>query len=220
VEKANWDKLVARLQKQGHIKTPQLARAFHAIPRVRFLPFDTQKYASLDMPVQIGFAQTVLAPRMVALMSEALALQVGSKVLEVGAGSGWQASMMAEVVAPYDAPRSEWGHVYTFEVQPALAETARRNILTAGYGDRVTLVTGDGSKGYAEKAPFDRILVTASVAKVPNLLLEQLKVGGVLLVPVGLPMLFQKLLKLSKHPDGPLTEENLGGVSFAPLTTV
>ncbi len=219
MERANWEKLVARLQKQGHIKTPQLARALQAIPRIRFLPANQQKYASLDMPVQIGFTQTVLAPRTVAFMAEALDLQVGNKVLEVGTGSGWQAALMAEVVAPREAPRSEWGHVYTLEIQPTLAETAKRSILTAGYGDRVSVVVGDGIKGYVEKAPYDRILVTASTAKVPKPLLDQLKIGGVMLIPVGAPFVFQKLLKITKQPNNQLDEANLGSVSFAPLTS-
>ncbi len=91
---------------------------------------------------------------MVCIMNEALDLKVGHNVLEIGAGSGWHASTVAELVSPREAPRSEWGHVYTVEIVQDLTETARHNIRNAGYGDRVTVVNGDGSKGYPEKAPF------------------------------------------------------------------
>ena len=89
---------------------------------------------------------------MVSIMNEALQLEVGHKVLEVGAGSGWHAATIAEIVAPSDAPRSGWGHVYTVEIIQGLAESARRDIMKAGYGDRVTIICADGYMGYSEKA--------------------------------------------------------------------
>jgi len=155
---------------------------------------------------------------MVSIMNEALQLEAGQKVLEVGAGSGWHAATIAEIIAPKGAPRSEWGHVYTVEIVQGLAETARRNIMNAGYGDRVSIIMGDGSKGYSEKAPFDRMLVTAAAPDVPKPLVDQLKPGGVLLIPVGAVSMFQTLWKLMKGSDGKLEEENLGGVAFVPLT--
>ncbi len=218
MEKADWEKLVTNLQKQGNIKISKVAKALLAIPRLRFVPAEMRKYAATDTPLQIGFAQTISAPHMVAIMNEALDLQVGNKVLEVGAGSGWHAATIAEIVSPMEAPRSEWGHVYTIEIMPTLAENAKRNIMVTGYGDRVSIIVGDGSKGYVEKAPYDRILVTAAAPKVPKPLFDQLKVGGVLLIPVGSAFLFQNLLNITKLPDGKLQEENLGDVSFVPLT--
>jgi protein-L-isoaspartate(D-aspartate) O-methyltransferase len=155
---------------------------------------------------------------MVSIMNEALQLEVGQKVLEVGAGSGWHSATIAEIVAPGDAPRSEWGCVYTVEIVKALAETARKNIMNAGYGDRVKIVNSDGSKGYAEKAPFERVVVTAAAPSVPEPLVDQLKPGGVLLIPVGSVSLFQYLLKITKDSDGKIKQENLGGVAFVPLT--
>src|SRR4030065_2045436 len=98
---------------------------------------------------------------MVSIMNEALQLDVGQKVLEVGAGSGWHAATIAEIIAPKDAPRSEWGRVYTVEIVQGLAEIARKNIMNAGYGDRGTIIMGDGSTGHPEKAPYDPLLVTA-----------------------------------------------------------
>jgi protein-L-isoaspartate(D-aspartate) O-methyltransferase len=154
---------------------------------------------------------------MVSIMNEALQLEVGNKVLEVGAGSGWHAATIAELVAPSGAPRSEYGHVYTVEIVRDLADFARKNIMKAGYGDRVTIVSGDGSLGFPEKAPYDRILVTAAAPDIPKPLADQLKSGGIMLIPVGSPSLFQNLMKIAKT-NGRVKEENLGGVAFVPLT--
>ena len=151
-------------------------------------------------------------------MNEALQLEVGHKVLEVGAGSGWHAATIAEIVAPGEAPRSEWGHVYTVEIIESLADSARRNIMKAGYGDRVTIICADGSMGYSEKAPYDRILVTAAAPDIPKPLMEQLKPGGIMVIPIGSVHLFQSLIKVTKGVDGKIREENLGGVAFVPLT--
>jgi protein-L-isoaspartate(D-aspartate) O-methyltransferase len=153
---------------------------------------------------------------MVSIMNEALQLEVGNKVLEVGAGSGWHAATIAELVAPSGAPRSEYGHVYTVEIVQGLADFARKNIMKAGYGDRVTIISGDGSLGFPEKAPYDRVLVTAAAPDVPKPLIDQLKSGGIMLIPVGSPSLFQNLIKITKT-NGKTKEENLGGVAFVPL---
>jgi protein-L-isoaspartate(D-aspartate) O-methyltransferase len=150
-------------------------------------------------------------------MNEALELEVGHRVLEVGAGSGWHASTIAEIVAPTDTPKEKWGHVYTVEIVPELAELARKNIEKAGYGDRITIICEDGSIGYPEKAPYDRILVTAAAPDVPKPLSEQLKDGGILVIPVGGIHFYQTLVRVRKR-DGKITEENLGGVAFVPLT--
>jgi protein-L-isoaspartate(D-aspartate) O-methyltransferase len=154
---------------------------------------------------------------MVSIMNEALQLEVGNKVLEVGAGSGWHAATIAELIAPSGAPRSEYGHVYTVEIVQGLADFARKNIMKAGYGDRVTIISGDGSVGYPEKAPYDKILVTAAAPDIPKPLIDQLKSEGIMLIPVGSPSLFQNLLKITKT-DGKIKQENLGGVAFVPLT--
>ncbi len=155
---------------------------------------------------------------MVSIMNEALQLEVGHKVLEIGAGCGWHAATIAEIIAPKDAPRSEWGHVYTVEIVQGLADFARKNIMNAGYNDRVTIICADGSVGYAEKAPYDRILVTAAAPDIPKPLIEQLKPNGIMLIPVGSVHLFQSLIKITKGVNGKTREENLGGVAFVPLT--
>jgi len=149
-------------------------------------------------------------------MNEALDLEAGHKVLEVGAGSGWHASTVAEIIAPSDMPKERWGHVYTVEVIPSLVELARRNVEKAGYGDRVTIICGDGSEGYKDAAPYGRILVTAAAPCVPPPLKEQLKPGGVMVIPVGSLGFYQTLLRLRKKDDR-ISEEDLGGVAFVPL---
>ncbi len=153
---------------------------------------------------------------MVSIMNEALELEVGQKVLEVGAGSGWHACTVAEIVAPSDMPREKWGHVYTIEILPSLAEFAKRNIAKAGYEDRVTVICKDGSEGYEEEAPYDRILVTAAAPSIPEPLKRQLKPGGVMVIPVGEVGFYQVLMRVRKI-DGKIVEENLGGVAFVPL---
>ncbi|MBS7633381.1 protein-L-isoaspartate O-methyltransferase, partial [Candidatus Bathyarchaeota archaeon] len=177
-----------------------------------------QQYSAVDTPLPIGYGQTASAPHMVSIMNEALMLETGHKVLEIGAGSGWHAATVAEIIAPSSAPRTEHGHVYTVEIVQELADFARRNIMKAGYGDRVTIICGDGSLGHSEKAPYDRIFVTAAAPEIPKPLIDQLKPGGIMLVPVGNVSLFQNLLRLTKGSDGKVREENLGGVAFVPLT--
>jgi protein-L-isoaspartate(D-aspartate) O-methyltransferase len=153
---------------------------------------------------------------MVSIMDEALDLEVGHKVLEVGAGSGWHASTIAEIVAPSDASKEKWGHVYTVERIPELAAFANENITNAGYGDRITVIHEDGTLGYPKEAPYNRILVTAAAPAVPKPLIKQLENGGILIVPVGGAQFYQTLVRIRKK-DGKTLEESLGGVAFVPL---
>ena len=218
LEKTDWEKLIDSLTRQGVLHSPKVIKAMRTVPRTRFLSLDTQEHSATDTPLPIGYGQTISAPHIVAIMNEALQLGAGQKVLEIGAGSGWHAAIIAETIAPQDAPRSEWGHVYTVENNQNLAETAKKNIMNTGYNDRVTIIVADGSKGYPEKAPYDRIFVAAAVPDVPKPLVDQLKAGGIMLIPVGSASLFQTLMKITKGMSGELKEENLGGVAFAPLT--
>jgi len=218
LEKTEWEKLIGNLEKQGILRNPKVTLAMRTVPRSKFLPAELQSYSAQDAPLSIGFGQTVSAPHMVSIMNEALQLTVGHKVLEVGAGCGWHAATIAELVTAKNEPRSEWGHVYTTEIIPSLAEQARKNIRNAGYGDRVTIINMDGSKGYSEKAPYDRIVVTAAAPEVPQPLLDQLKSGGLMVIPVGKAELFQNLMRITKETDGAIKKENLGGVAFVPLT--
>ncbi len=155
---------------------------------------------------------------MVCIMNEALQLEAGHKVLEVGAGSGWHAATIAEIVAPGNSPRSEWGHIYTLEIIQGLADFARKNVMKAGFGDRVTIICSDGSMGYSGMAPYDRILVTAAAPEVPKPLMDQLKPKGIMLIPVGSVHLFQNLIRIKKEVNNKTERKNLGGVAFVPLT--
>lgn len=213
-----WDQLVDNLVGEKVLSSPNVIRAMKQVPRASFLPKRSIEYASLDAPLPIGKGQTVSAPHMIAIMNEALDLELGHHVLEVGAGCGWHAATIGEIVSPKDAPRSERGHVYTVEIVPELAQLARENIMRHGFGDRVTVIHGDGSLGHPSSSPYDRILVTAAAPEVPSPLVQQLKTGGILVVPVGSVHLFQSLIRMCKAPDGDLTRENLGGVAFVPLT--
>jgi len=155
---------------------------------------------------------------MVSIINEALELEIGHKVLEVGAGSGWHSATIAEIIAPSSTPRSEWGCVFTLEIIKDLAENARKNILNSSYADRIKIINTDGSEGYIAKAPYDRILVNAAAPAIPPPLLDQLKTGGILVMPIGNVSLFQNLIKISKDFHGKIKKENLGGVAFVPLT--
>jgi len=218
MEKNDWERLIDNLIRESVLHSPKVIKAMRSVPRTQFLPENMQDYSATDTPLPIGLGQTISAPHMVSIMNEALELEIGHNVLEVGAGSGWHAATIAEIVAPHDAPRSNWGHVYTIEIVQGLAEFARKTVMKAGYADRITIVSGDGSLGYAEKAPYDRVLVTAAAPAVPEPLLTQLKPSGIMLIPVGDVTLFQNLLKITKASNEKVTEENLGGVAFVPLT--
>ncbi len=202
----------------GALRSPEVIRAMKQVPRSNFLPKRSIEYASMDTPLPIGEGQTASAPHMVAIMNEALKLKVGNHVLEVGAGCGWHAATIAKIVAPEETPRSEHGHVFTVEIVPKLAQMARENIMRLGFGDRITVIHGDGSIGLQENGPFDRILVTAAAPEVPPPLIEQLKSEGILVIPVGGIHLFQTLIRIHKGLNSSITEEKLGGVAFVPLT--
>ena len=143
-------------------------------------------------------------------MNEALELEPGLRVLEVGGGTGYHAATIAELVGPE-------GHVFTIELVTKLVESARRNLERTGYSDRVTVVEGDGTLGYEDRSPYGRILVTAAAPSVPDPLLKQLEPGGILIVPIGGQLFAQELVKMLKNSDGKISRTSLGGVAFVPL---
>ena len=149
-------------------------------------------------------------------MCESLALEPGLKVLEIGAGSGYHAALCAELVAPRG--NSSPGHVYTIEIVDGLIEFARGNLERTEYNDRVTLIHSDGGIGLPDQAPFDRILVAAAAPTIPQPLIDQLALGGVMLIPVGSKGFFQELMMVEKDEDGGVTQRRWGGVAFVPLT--
>lgn len=160
----------------------------------------------MDEPLPIGEGQTISAIHMVGIMAELLEVEEGMKILEIGAGSGYHAAVLAELVG-------DNGVIYSIERIPKLAEMARRNLERAGYKNVIVLV-GDGSRGLPEEAPFDRISVTAAAPKIPEPLMEQLKDGGIMVIPVG--RVFQELKVVRKRRNDVIVE-TWGGVSFVPL---
>jgi protein-L-isoaspartate(D-aspartate) O-methyltransferase len=152
---------------------------------------------------------------MVIIMCEQLKLEEGNRVLEVGTGSGYHAAVCAEIVAP--AASKNRGHVYTIERIRSLADFARENLKRTGYDDRVTVIVGDGTVGYREAMPYDRIVVTASAPQVPKPLVEQLKNQGIMAIPVGGRYGWQDLVIVRKTKEGETIRENYGGVAFVPL---
>jgi protein-L-isoaspartate(D-aspartate) O-methyltransferase len=210
------ESLVESLKRQGILRSEVVIRAMLKVKREEYLPPDEKEYAYVDSPLPIGQGRTISAPHMVSIMNEALELRSGLIVLEIGAGSGYHASTIAEIVAPEGT--SSNGHVYTIEIVPELAEFARDNIEKTGYGDRVTIIEGDGSVGYMEKAPYERIVVTAAAPRVPEPLLEQLKNDGLIVIPVGGQHMLQTLLVLRKDEHGKVNIEDKGGCAFVPLT--
>ncbi|HET8687892.1 MAG TPA: protein-L-isoaspartate O-methyltransferase [Methanosarcina sp.] len=185
----------------------KVREAMLRVPRHMFVPEYEQKAAYIDSPLEIGHGQTISAPHMVAIMCELLELSEGHKVLEIGAGSGYNAAVMGELVG-------KSGHVYTVERIEVLADFARENLRKAGYKN-VTVVLEDGSMGYPQCAPYDRIAVTCAAPYIPEPLLEQLKPGGIMVIPVGRN--YQELFQVKKDSKGNIHKKRKGGVAFVPL---
>ena len=199
--------VIETIERRG-ITDQDVLDAMRAVPRHLFVPEGEQNYAYGDHPLPIGYGQTISQPYIVALMTELLELKEGDKVLEIGTGSGYQAAILAEI------PSIE---VYTIEIIPELAERARQQLESLGYTS-VHCQQADGYYGWPEEAPFDAIIVTAAPDHVPQPLVDQLAVGGRLVIPVGPPGGYQTLWKVVKQPDGEVKNYNMGGVAFVPLT--
>ncbi len=200
--------LVHRLKRFGYVKSEKILQAMEKVPRHEFLPLEARSHAYVDSPIPIGLGQTISAPHMIGIMLEALDPQPGNKVLEIGAGSGYHAALMGELVRPN-------GKVYTVERLEALGLQARETINRLGFGDVVEVSIADGSAGLAEHAPYDRITVAAAAPAVPRPLEEQLADNGRLLVPVG-DRGYQDLILVVRRGDH-LERSELGGVVFVPL---
>ena len=188
----------------GGITDPRVVAAMRQVPRHRFIPDYESEDAYGDFPLPIGHAQTISQPYIVAYMTEALKLQPGEKVLEIGTGSGYQAAILAELGV----------QVFTIEIVKPLAQYARDNLSKVGY-DHVLVRAGDGYQGWPEERPFDAIIITAAPDHVPSPLLEQLAVGGRLILPVG--DYSQNLVLIRRTEEGYQRTELLP-VRFVPMT--
>lgn len=193
---------------EGYLRSWRVAEAMLRVPREEFVPEEYRRLSYSDTPLPIGHGQTISAPHMVALMTELLDAQPGHRVLEVGTGSGYQAAVLAEVVG-------REGHVWTIERIPQLAEFALGNLRRVGYLDRVTVAVGDGSEGFEPAAPYDRIIVTAAAPDVPRPLLEQLRDGGRMVIPVG--DLWVQILRVVVKEGGRVRYESSIPCVFVPL---
>jgi len=201
------ERLIQRLKSSGCLRKKEVEGAMLKVERHLFIPASQQSKAYVDMPLHIGRGQTISAPHMVAMMSELLDVAAGQRVLEVGAGSGYQAAVLGELLG-------EGGVLYTVERVPELAERAKKTLEELGYSN-VNVVAGEGTLGYVEAAPYDRIIVTAAAPHVPKALKAQLKEGGKLLIPVG-GRSMQELLLIEKTGKK-YKETRLGGCMFVPL---
>ncbi|MEM3615923.1 MAG: protein-L-isoaspartate(D-aspartate) O-methyltransferase [Candidatus Methanomethylicia archaeon] len=208
--------LVNKLIREGVLKSPHVIRAMLNVPREEFVLQKYRDLAYLDSPLPILEGQTISAPHMVAIMCELMDLNVGMKVLEVGCGSGYHAAVCAEIVAPTHVEERSWGHVYSIERIPSLVDFAKGNLSRTGYSNRVDVMLGDGTLGFPEKAPFDRILVTAAAPDIPKPLIDQVNVNGRIVIPIG-GSFYQELIVAIKEEDGNIKTYAAGGCVFVPL---
>jgi protein-L-isoaspartate(D-aspartate) O-methyltransferase len=196
-------KLVEHLRRLGI--SDRVLSAMSRVKRHLFVPENLGVEAYADYPLPIGEGQTISAPHMVAMMCDYLEFEEGEQVLEIGAGSGYHAAVVAELIG-------ETGHVYSVERIPWLVSIATTNLARAGYTN-VTVIQGDGTLGLPEHAPFDKISVTCAAPDVPPPLLEQLKLGGKMAIPIGKH--WQALYLVAKKNG--VTRERKADVAFVPL---
>ncbi len=189
------------------ISDEKVLEAMRQVPRHWFVPLFRRGEAYEDQPLGIGGGQTISQPYIVALMTQALDLQPGEKVLEVGTGSGYQAAVLSEITP----------EVYTVEIIEELAEDAAKLFQEKGY-TVIHSKAADGYYGWEEHAPYDAIIVTCAASHIPPALVQQLKPGGQLCIPVGGPFSTQRLMLLTKKEDGTTTSKNLELVRFVPMT--
>lgn len=200
------DKLIQNLVDEGFLKTPIIVGAFKYVDRIDFVPEEFKKSAYLNQPLPIGYNQTISQPLTVAFMLEILGPKAGDRVLDIGAGSGWQSALLAHIVG-------ETGKVTAIEIIPELKEFAENNI--SKYKDlkqRIRIILADGSKGYVSEAPFDRIIAAAAGDDIPGSWKKQLKVGGRIVAPVG-----NNIVVMDKISPKKFNIKEYPGFAFVPL---
>ncbi|MBU1292165.1 protein-L-isoaspartate O-methyltransferase [Patescibacteria group bacterium] len=205
-------KLIDQLIEQKYLKSPRIIEAFKKIKRADFLPPKIIKNKGREFvnqynaPIPIGYEQTISQPLTVAFMLELLQPQQNDKILDIGSGSGWQTTMLCQIVGPK-------GFVYAIERIPELKDFGQENLAKAKYGFKnVEFICGDGSKGLKSQAPFDKIIVAASSEKIPQALKDQLKIGGRLVLPIK-----NSIWLLIKKDKNKFEEKEYPGFVFVPL---
>lgn len=198
------EKMVTKTIERRGVSDPEVLSAMKTVPRHRFVPDKYDNLAYADRPLPIGHDQTISQPYIVALMTELAEVDSSSRVLEIGTGSGYQAAILSQIV----------DSVYSIEIVCPLAERATAIIDSLGY-DNVKIKCGDGYRGWPEYEPFDAIIVTAAPPEIPQPLIDQLKVGGRMVIPVG--SVYQELKTVKKTEEGALTEDVIP-VRFVPMT--
>jgi protein-L-isoaspartate(D-aspartate) O-methyltransferase len=199
--------MVTRQLEGRDITNRVVLAAMGKVLRHEFVPPAEQRQAYADKPLPIGYGQTISQPYIVALMTQLLDLKPGQRALEIGTGSGYQAAVLAEITEA----------VFTIEIIEPLGQSAAERLKRLGY-DKLQVKIGDGYFGWKEHAPFDAIIVTAAADHVPPPLLEQLKPGGRMAIPVGGPWQTQNLLLVTKDAAGRVQTESIVPVAFVPLT--
>lgn len=198
------EELLKYLLNSGALKSPEIIRAFKVVDRADFVKPEDKTRAYEDYPFSLGLGQTISQPTTVALMLELLSLKKGDKILDVGSGSGWTTQLLTKIVGPK-------GEVYGLEIVPQLVEFGRANLKK--YGDRNAQISRAKKRlGLPPKAPFDRILVSASANTLPKELLNQLKPGGVMVIPVK-----TSIFRLTKNLRGEIISQEFPGFVFVPL---
>lgn len=185
----------------------EVMRVMGEVPRHEFVPEEVLSAAYYNRPLPIGYGQTISQPYIVALMTDLLAVSEDAKVLEVGAGSGYQAAVLSQLVK----------EVHSIEIIPELARACRKRLARLGYSN-VTIHEGDGYYGLESEGPFDGIVVTAAASYIPPPLVKQLKPGGRMVIPVGTPFTVQHLMLLEKNNQGEVSMRQVLPVRFVPLT--
>jgi protein-L-isoaspartate(D-aspartate) O-methyltransferase len=200
------DQIASPVDGREAVTDRRVLEAMLAVPRHAFVPLAERASAYADTPLPIGYGQTISQPYVVALMTTLLRLRPRDKVLEIGTGSGYQAAVLAHLTP----------HVYTIEIVQELAETAGRNLRDQGYHD-IRLRLGDGHLGWPEAAPFDAIIVTCAPDDLPEPLWAQLSPGGRIVIPIGSAGRVQRLVVVSKTPDGQRRTQIITDVRFVPM---